>query len=181
MQRHNSARAAKDIQPLSSFSPRLVVPANERRLTATLMLSEGASQRLLSVLANGKSEFRLSAADGSLMLRLRLAVSTSDTAEEHIKGSLFVDWSRSTVSKDSNRVRLSRTELRLLEALLRAEGATVTRLELIERVWSGSRLRRSERENALSVYICMLRKRLGVVGLSGALHTVRRIGYRLVV
>jgi len=180
MQRLNSARPAKDVQPLSSFSPRLVGPANERRLTATLMLSEGASQRLLSVLAGGQSDFRLSAADGSLMLRLRLAVSTSESAEEHIKGSLFIDWSRSTVANDANRVRLSRTELHLLEALLRADGATVTRLELIERVWAGSRLRRSERENALSVYICMLRKRLGVVGLAGALHTVRRSGYRLV-
>ena len=68
------------------------------------------------------------------MLRLRLAVSTTNAAEEHIKDRLFVDWSRSTVSNESNRVRLSRTELRLLEALLRANGATVTRLQLIERV-----------------------------------------------
>ena len=94
------------------------------------------------------------------MLRLRLAVSTTNAAEEHITGRLFIDWSRSTVSNESNRVRLSRTELRLLEALLRADGATVTRLQLIERVWTGSSLRRSERENALTVYICTLRKRL---------------------
>jgi DNA-binding response OmpR family regulator len=180
MPRRSSARAAKDVQPLSTFSPRLVAPANERRLTATLMLSDVASQRLLGVLASGTSDFRLSAADGSLMIRLGLAVSTTNTAEEHIKGNLFIDWSRSTVSNQSNRVRLSRTELRLLEALLRADGAAVKRLDLIERVWAGSKLRRSERENALSVYICTLRKRLGVVGLGGALHTVRRMGYRLV-
>lgn len=178
MQR-NSARAPSDVQALSSFSPRLVGPARDRRLTATLMMSEGASQRLLSELANGKTEFRLSAADGSLMLRLRVAVSTAHAAEEHIKGSLFIDWSRSTVSNETNRVRLSRTELRLLEALLRAGGATVTRSQLIERVWAGSSLRKSERENALTVYICTLRKRLNGIGLSGSLHTVRRMGYRL--
>jgi DNA-binding response OmpR family regulator len=143
------------------------------------MMSEGASQRLLTELANGKTEFRLSAADGSLMLRLRVAVSTAHAAEEHIKGSLFIDWSRSTVSNETNRVRLSRTELRLLEALLRAGGATVTRSQLIERVWAGSALRKSERENALTVYICTLRKRLSGIGLSGTLHTVRRMGYRL--
>jgi DNA-binding response OmpR family regulator len=148
-------------------------------LTATLLMSEAASQRLLGVLAKGGTDFRLSAADGSLMLRLRLAVSTTNAAEEHIKGRLFVDWSRSTVSNESNRVRLSRTELRLLEALLRADGATVTRLQLIERVWAGSTLRRSERENALTVYICTLRKRLSAIGLSNTLHTVRRMGYRL--
>jgi DNA-binding response OmpR family regulator len=55
----------------------------------------------------------------------------------------------------------------------------VTRAQLIERVWAGSNLRRSERENALTVYICTLRKRLSSVGLGGALHTVRRMGYRL--
>ena len=80
---------------------------------------------------------------------------------------------------ESNRVRLSRTELRLLEALLRGDGATVTRLQLIERVSAGSSLRRSERENALTVYVCMLRKRLSAIGLRNALHTVRRPGYRL--
>ena len=90
--------------------------------------------RLLVLLARGETGFRLIASGGSLMLRLRLAVSTTNAAEEHIKDRLFVDWSRSTVSNESNRVRLSRTELRLLEALLRANGATVTRLQLIERV-----------------------------------------------
>jgi DNA-binding response OmpR family regulator len=179
MKRLNSARASSDVQALASFSPRLVASSNDRRLTATLMMSESASQRLLSVLASGTTDFRLSAADGSLMLRLRLAVSTASAAEEHIKDRLFIDWSRSTVSNESNRVRLSRTELRLLEALLRAKGSTVTRLQLIERVWAGSNLRRSERENALTVYICTLRKRLGGIGLNGALHTVRRMGYRL--
>ena len=178
MKRLHSARPS-DVQALSSFSPRLVGGSNERRLTATLLMSETASQRLLGVLAKGGTDFRLSAADGSLMLRLRLAVSTTNAAEEHIKGRLFVDWSRSTVSNESNRVRLSRTELRLLEALLRADGATVTRLQLIERVWAGSTLRRSERENALTVYICTLRKRLSAIGLSNTLHTVRRMGYRL--
>lgn len=179
MQRSKSARTDSDVQALASFSPRLVSPANERRVTATLMMSEAASQRLLSVLANGQSDFRLSAADGSLMLRLRLAVSTANAAEEHITAGLFIDWSRSTVSNDTNRVRLSRTELRLLEALLRAGGATVKRSHLIDRVWTASSLRRSERENALTVYICTLRKRLNSIGLGGALHTVRRMGYRL--
>ncbi len=178
MKRLHSARPT-DVQSLSSFSPRLVGGSNERRLTATLMMSETASQRLLGVLARGGTDFRLSAADGSLMLRLRLAVSSTNAAEEHIKDRLFVDWSRSTVSNESNRVHLSRTELRLLEALLRANGATVTRLQLIERVWAGSTLRRSERENALTVYICTLRKRLSAIGLRNALHTVRRMGYRL--
>ncbi len=181
MQRLNSARASGDVQSLSSFPRRLVGAGNDRRVTATLMMSEPASQRLLSVLADGKNEFRLSSADGSLMLRLRLAVNTANAAEEHIKGTLFIDWSSSTVSNETNRVRLSRTELRLLEALLRAAGSTVTRSQLIERVWAGTSLRKSERENALTVYICTLRKRLRGIGLGGVLHTVRRMGYRLAI
>ena len=178
MKRLPSARSSQ-VQPLSSFSPRLVGGSNDRRLTATLLMSDAASQRLLGVIAGGETNFRLSAPDGSLMLRLRLAVSTTTAAEEHIRDRVFVDWSRSTVSNESNRVRLSRTELRLLEALLRANGATVTRAQLIDRVWAGSNLRRSERENALTVYICTLRKRLSAIGLRNALATVRRMGYRL--
>ena len=79
MKRLHSARPT-DVQSLSSFSPRLVGGSNERRLTATLMMSETASQRLLGVLARGGTHFRLSAADGSLMLRLRLAVSSTNAA-----------------------------------------------------------------------------------------------------
>ena len=143
------------------------------------MMSDLASQRLLSALDDGASEFRLGTADGSLMIRLRLAISPAHASEEHVKDNVFVDWSRSTVCNGANRARLSRTELRLLEALLRANGATIPRLELIEQVWVGSALRRSERENALTVYICTLRKRLRGIGLSSALQTVRRTGYRL--
>ncbi len=151
-------------------------------MTATLIMSEPASERLLGVLADGRSDFRLATVDGSLMIRLRVAVTTASSVEEHIQGTLFVDWSGLTVSNEGKRVRLSRTELRLFEALLRAGGSTLTRSQLIERVWGGDgpRSRRSERENALSVYICALRKRLCGIGVGGALHTVRRMGYRLV-
>ena len=178
MQRPSTARPA-DVQSLSGYSPRLVRSSAERRLSATLTMSDAASQRLLSALVDGASDFRLSAADGSLMIRLSVAISPAHASEEHVRDGVFVDWSRSTVCNGPNRVRLSRTELRLLETLLRANGATVARLQLIERVWAGSSLRRSERENALTVYICTLRKRLRGIGLSSALQTVRRSGYRL--
>lgn len=178
MRRPTTARSS-DVKSLNDFAPRLVRPSAEKRLAATLTMSDVASQRLLSALGDGASEFRLSAADGSLMIRLRVAISSAHASEEHVSGDVFVDWSRSTVCKGPNRVRLSRTELRLLEALLRANGATVPRLQLIERVWAGSALRRSERENALTVYICTLRKRLCGIGLTSALQTVRRTGYRL--
>ncbi len=57
----------------------------------------------------------------------------------------------------------------------------MTRSQLIERVCAGSSLRRSERENALTVYICTLRKRLRGIGLGGTFHNVRRMGYRLAI
>lgn len=177
MQRPNASRSS--IQSLNGYAPRLLRSDPEKRLSATLTMADVASQRLLSALADGTSEFRLSAADGSLMIRLKVAISSAHAAEEHVKDGVFVDWSRSTVCNGPNRVRLSRTELRLLEALLRANGATVPRLQLIERVWAGSALRRSERENALTVYICTLRKRLRGIGLTSTLQTVRRTGYRV--
>ena len=44
----------------------------------------------------------------------------------------------------------------------------------------GTRSLPSERENALAVYVCTLRKRLAAIGLGQALQTVRGVGYRLV-
>jgi DNA-binding response OmpR family regulator len=72
---------------------------------------------------------------------------------------------------------LSRTELRLLAALLEGEGQVMSRADLIRRVWPGDELELADRENALGVYVCSLRKRLSMIGVGSALVTVRYVGY----
>jgi DNA-binding response OmpR family regulator len=46
-------------------------------------------------------------------------------------------------------------------------------------LWPGSAMAAPDRLNALTVYVCSLRKRLLAIGAGSALVTVRGVGYRL--
>lgn len=115
--------------------------------------------------------------------RVELTIVSTAAAETECRlGStrVLIDWSRSTVSNGTRCVSLSRTELRLFAALLGGEGRAMSRASLIGRVWPDDVLPDADRENALAVYMCSLRKRLTSVGAGDALQTVRGVGYRAV-
>jgi len=159
--------------------PAMRAPLSES-LAAELQMSPRAGERLQQHVDADGNDFVLSSADGQLSVRLRLSLPRE--ASEHRTGDakILIDWSRSTIACGSRRVTLSRTELRLLAAVFEDDGKPVTRSVIIGRVWPGSALSTAERENALAVYVCMLRKRLSAVGLGSALQTVRGLGYRFV-
>jgi DNA-binding response OmpR family regulator len=120
-------------------------------------------------------------ADGRFSLHVRMAIDPAQLAEESLgDGRLVVNWSRATMSNGDARVSLSRTELRLLGGLLDGNGTTVSRARLIAHGWPKDKMRPADRENALSVYIWSLRRRLSVIGLGSGLQTVRGVGYRIV-
>jgi DNA-binding response OmpR family regulator len=160
MSRH-TAKSANSIKPVAPSAPAadspLIRPAARAPLSETLaaelQMSPRSGERLQRHVDEDGNDFVLSSADGQLAVRLRLS---------------------------RRRVPLSRTELRLLAALLEDEGKHVQRCVIIARVWPDSALTTAERENALAVYVCALRKRLSAVGLSSALQTVRGIGYQFV-
>ncbi|GHD30642.1 response regulator transcription factor [Nocardiopsis kunsanensis] len=88
-------------------------------------------------------------------------------------GPLRVDLDARTVADADGPIGLTRKEFDLLAALIREEGAVVTREQLLLRVWRTSwpgTLR------TLEVHVGTLRSKLGVVGL---IETVRGVGYRL--
>jgi len=148
-------------------------------LDARIVATEAAGSRILRALSGGNGQFILSSVDGSMSARIHLAVSDAITSEHTVTNAkLIVNWGRGTVANGDRRVLLSRTELRLLGALLAAKGNALSRHDLIARVWPGDGLEPSERENALAVYVCSLRKRLTMIGAGDALVTVRRVGYR---
>jgi DNA-binding response OmpR family regulator len=129
--------------------------------------------------SEGVETYSLVSDDGRIALRVRLRLQGVQASEEHLgESGAVADWSRGRISKGENRVRLSRTELRLFAALVDRNGATATRSELAEELWP-NRADRREKEHGLPVYICALRKRLARVGLGSALQTVRGAGYRL--
>lgn len=70
---------------------------------------------------------------------------------------LLLDPARQRFKKDGREISLSKTEQRLLLALLENRGNTVTRDRLIETVWDGTEY---VDENALSVAVSRLRSKL---------------------
>ena len=88
-------------------------------------------------------------------------------------GGLLVDQARRSATRSGVELDLTRKELGVLEALLRADGAVVSSEELLERVWD---------ENAdpattiVRVTVMTLRRKLGEPTV---VHTVVGAGYRV--
>jgi DNA-binding response OmpR family regulator len=137
--------------------------------------------RLFEAVAAGSNDFLLTSSDGSVAARVRLRLADAATTSHEIGGRAFtVDWPSGNAERRGRRVALSRTELRLLAALLQDQGGVVSRSELMDRLWPDDELSGEARENALAVYVGCLRNRLAALGLSPAIEAVRAKGYRLV-
>ena len=76
--------------------------------------------------------------------------------------------------KGEQRLELTRNEFRILEMLLENRGRTVTRDQLMERLWSTDSF---VDENTLSVNVNRLRKKLEAVDLPDAIRTRKGEGY----
>jgi len=157
-------------------------PRTECVIDARLETTPASSDRLLEALNSGARDFVLTATDGRVSARVRLTIANVSMTQHSIGGTtVVVDWAQCTVANGPRRESVSRTELRLLAALLDAGGRAVTRAELIERIWPDDWRAMPERENSLAVYVCCLRKRLTSIGVGGVLRTLRRVGYQLLV
>jgi len=84
-----------------------------------------------------------------------------------------LDPGRRTVARGGEDVRLARKELAVLEALMAADGATVSAEELLERVWDEHA---DPFSNVVKVTISRLRRKLGDPPL---IETVPHAGYRI--
>lgn len=106
-------------------------------------------------------------------VRTRLRRPTIQGESPITVGGLLVDPVARTVSRNSEPLELTRTELSILLVLARRAGEAITRKELSQQVLD------PEREagvRALDVHVSNLRKKLGVTCV---LETVWGIGYRL--
>jgi DNA-binding response OmpR family regulator len=92
-------------------------------------------------------------------------------------GDLTIDVERCEVRRDGNRLGLTATELRLLTALVQAEGRVMTRQTLMDAVYGPAQGDALER--TIDVHIGRLREKLGGRGGgSRYIATVRGAGYR---
>jgi DNA-binding response OmpR family regulator len=104
--------------------------------------------------------------------RLR-APEQGDSGLELSAGGVRLDVRTRRAEVDGDDVELTAKEFTLLETFLRHPGQVLSREQLLSHVWGYDY---DPGSNVVDVYIGYLRKKLG----SGAIETVRGMGYRLV-
>ena len=93
-------------------------------------------------------------------------------------GDLLVDPARRRLSRGERAVILEPRVMQVLVLLAQAQGAVVSRDELIERCWGG----RIVVENAIHRVISRIRQVMTELGLEGfEIETITKVGYRLAV
>ncbi|WP_027882336.1 response regulator transcription factor [Meiothermus rufus] len=90
-------------------------------------------------------------------------------------GPLEIDSQKVVARVGAERLDLTPTEFRLLEALARTPGKAFTRAELLETALPES----DALERVVDVHLKNLRRKLEQAGAGGLLETVRGVGYRL--
>jgi two-component system response regulator MprA len=99
-----------------------------------------------------------------------------DAGDEPRVGELRLDGERHGVWVRDTFVALSRTELQLLDVLMRNAGTVLRHGVIYDRVWGYDF---GPEANSLRVYVGYLRRKLAQAGARPVIHTVRGVGYVL--
>jgi DNA-binding response OmpR family regulator len=113
-----------------------------------------------------------------LLARLRALVRRSPelVTERLSAGEIQLDPDRHQVTVGERSELLSAREYALLGFLIRHAGQVVTRQQILDSVWGAEP---DVYSNVVDLYIHYLRRKLGALGQSKALRTVRGVGYAL--
>ena len=159
------------IERVRSFSdvPVIVLSVRDRQADKVAALDAGADDYVTKPF--GVEE---------LLARLRAALRRTQGEEPGAAvlgfGDLQVDLPRRLVTRDGERVHLTKTEYALLEAMVTNPGKLLTHQWLLRRVWG---VGYAEESHYLRVYVRALRKKLGDAAAAPALIlTEPGVGYR---
>lgn len=159
------------IERVRSFSdvPVIVLSVRDRQADKVAALDAGADDYVTKPF--GVEE---------LLARLRAALRRTQGEEPGAPvlgfGDLQVDLPRRLVTRDGERVHLTKTEYALLEAMVTNPGKLLTHQWLLRRVWG---VGYAEESHYLRVYVRALRKKLGDAAAAPALIlTEPGVGYR---
>ncbi len=150
---------------------------SERPETCILMLTAaGELEDLVEGLSLGADDylakpFRFAELVARIRALGRRSVPSRPPVLRH--GDLELDPARRSLSRDGHGVELARKEFAVLEALMSAQGATVSAEELLERVWDEQT---DPFTNVVRMTIMTLRRKLGDPAL---VETVIGVGYRM--
>ena len=117
--------------------------------------------------------------EGELMARMRALLRRGERPampEQYAIGNLIVDPAARTVSIGEAGLDLGSTEFRMLELFARNRGMTLSRTQIMEKIWDydfqGS-------SNIVDVYVSQLRRKLAKLRSTATIETVWGVGYKL--
>ncbi|NKE60444.1 response regulator transcription factor [Lentzea sp. PSKA42] len=113
----------------------------------------------------------------AMLRRPRDLVKTSPVRVEQALGLLEIDVDAHEVRVAGDRVLLTKIEFDLLATLTENVRQVLTRDQLRERVWGGSR--RAD-DHTVDVHMSNLRRKISATGHGGMITTVRGVGYRFI-
>jgi DNA-binding response OmpR family regulator len=151
---------------------------DERPETGILMLTAaGALEDVIEGLSLGADDylpkpFRFAELVARIHALARRALPSRPPVMRH--GDLELDPARRRLTRDGSELELARKEFAVLEALMGAEGATVSAEQLLERVWDEHT---DPFTNVVRMTIMTLRRKLGDPPV---VQTVIGVGYRMV-
>ncbi len=95
---------------------------------------------------------------------------------ELVRGEIRLDPARRAASVDAAPLELTAREFMVLETLMRAPGAVVSREEILEQAWGE---REGPMSNTIDVLVARLRRKIDTPGNPSRIETLRGLGYRL--
>jgi len=129
----------------------------------------------------GASDFVLSSASPEeFEARLRRAstpLEQSRAGSHAYEPGIELHWRTHEVSFEGTSVSLTLREMQLLWALMERKGAVITADDLSRAAWGKGRKAGGA---LIAAYVCSLRKKLAWFGGRFGIHTVRAVGYRIV-
>ena len=164
----NGYRICRTLRDEGVWTPILVLTAKDGEYDEAEVLDTGADDFL-------SKPFSLVV----LVARLHALARRGATARPAVlrAGDLVYDPATRSCHRGDVPVPLTARELALLEALLRRQGAVVTKRDLLREVWGDNFDRET---NVLEVYVGYLRRKIDEPFGRNSLQTRRGLGYRLV-
>jgi DNA-binding response OmpR family regulator len=114
-----------------------------------------------------------------LLARVRALLRRTEQTEEHqviVLADLVLNLDTKEAFRNNESIKLTATEFRLLEFLMRHKGRLKTRMEILEEVWG---LSFDPATNVVDVYINYLRNKIDKPFKTNLLHTMVGMGFIL--
>ncbi len=182
-------------EELAAFSPHLVLLdislphqngfqwcekiRKSSRVPIIFLSSASGSENIITAMDLGGDDFipkpfDLSVLTAKVQAVLRRTYAFQGTQNQLEHKGVVLDLTASTLTYQGQRLELTKNDFRILQVLLENAGHTVSRSQLITRLWENDSF---IDQNTLTVSMARLRKKLEELGLSGFVVTQKGQGY----